>query len=298
LNKRSVQQTKSFTGLGFFLVSLVLSACGSAERLADSETARKIGASGGLQPLELDATPFVLTAYARVAAPGKALSVFIEGDGFAWRTPTQPSPNPTPNNPLALRLAAKTAELNPQANILYLARPCQYTTPNKNPACNTKYWTNQRYAEEVVAATDTALNKFVRIHNIVGIHLLGYSGGAGLAALVAVRRNDVLSFRSVAGNLDPATLNAYHHVSPLIGSLDPIQTAPALSKIPQIHWIGSADVIVPSAVSESWVKYSAENLSSTTYLKIERVSGATHSEGWLEFWTKKFTTHPTEALGK
>jgi hypothetical protein len=35
-----------------------------------------------------------------------SLRVYIEGDGFAWKSRTQPSGNPTPHNPVALKLAA------------------------------------------------------------------------------------------------------------------------------------------------------------------------------------------------
>ncbi|MGA1373146.1 MAG: alpha/beta hydrolase, partial [Pseudomonadales bacterium] len=36
---------------------------------------------------------------------GGNLTIYIEGDGFAWATASQPSTDPTPINPVALRLA-------------------------------------------------------------------------------------------------------------------------------------------------------------------------------------------------
>ena len=71
-----------------------------------------------------------LTAWSRIAGPADGpvdgpvdeVHVYIEGDGYAWATTTDPSDDPTPINPLALRLAA----VDDAPNVLYLARPCQF----------------------------------------------------------------------------------------------------------------------------------------------------------------------------
>ncbi len=49
--------------------------------------------------------------------------VYIEGDGRAYVNRRTPSNDPTPGNPMALRLALA----DPSLRVLYLGRPCQYT---------------------------------------------------------------------------------------------------------------------------------------------------------------------------
>lgn len=56
-----------------------------------------------------------------------------------------------------------------------------------------------------------ALNHFVKQYPGVKHELIGYSGGGNIAAILAERRADVRSLRTVAGNLDVAYVNATHH---------------------------------------------------------------------------------------
>ena len=51
------------------------------------------------------------------------VNIYIEGDGRAWLNKNRPSLDPTPKNSLALKLA----EIDPAPNVIYLARPCQYS---------------------------------------------------------------------------------------------------------------------------------------------------------------------------
>ena len=65
---------------------------------------------------------FSIMSYQRITNPAKQVNVYIEGDGFAWAAPGRLSVNPTPKNPVALKLAS----LYKSENMIYLARPCQY----------------------------------------------------------------------------------------------------------------------------------------------------------------------------
>ena len=62
--------------------------------------------------------------------------------------------DPTPRNPLALRLAA----VDPADQVLYLARPCQYTAAETAPDSDPKNWSSHRTAEAVVAAMGAAID--------------------------------------------------------------------------------------------------------------------------------------------
>ena len=82
--------------------------------------AARIAQTADLEPSVLALSPFAIQSYRRGA--GEDVTIYIEGDGFAWVSRRQPSTNPTPVNPLALRLAAT----DPSPAVAYLARPCQY----------------------------------------------------------------------------------------------------------------------------------------------------------------------------
>lgn len=257
---------------------LFLAGCAGFERARDLKQAQAIAQRGGLHHQLIMAQPFAFTAFVKEAKKIKnqpyAWAVFIEGDGFAWRTRSQPSPNPTPEDPIGLKLAASFAKNSPDISVLYLARPCQYTDPDRNPACHSRYWTSHRYAEEVVNATDAAISKV--IPNGAKLHFWGYSGGAALAVLVAARRDDVASINSVAGNLDPGALNTFHRVSPLNDSLDPVRFAISLAGMPQTHYVGERDTVVPPFIAENWKVKSG----SPKTIVIKVVPGARHHDGW------------------
>lgn len=248
--------------------------CASYERERDLQRALLLAQQGGGYHQLIDAPPFVLTSFIKQPHPHRDWVVFIEGDGFAWRTRNQPSPNPTPEDPVGLKLAFNFARENSNKNVLYLARPCQYTKPESNPSCHSRYWTSHRYAEEVVAATNLAITQIVPAG--AKLDLWGYSGGAALAILVAARRDDVKSIHTVAGNLDPSLLNKHHGVSPLISSLDPLSFAQKLSLVPQVHYVGEHDTVVPKKIAESWRAQSG--FSSSVLIHV--VPNATHQYGW------------------
>ena len=253
----------------FVMLTLLLTGCSGHE--ARLQTANEIAQPAGLQPESVVAGPFTLAAWVRNSHPGKPVAIYIEGDGLAWISSSEPSLDPTPLNPVGLRLVA----VDKAPNVIYLARPCQYVW---SAACDETYWTDKRFADEVIQATSVAIDKLILPGQPV--HLVGYSGGGAVAALVAARRSDVLSLRTVAGNLDHDALNRYHDVSLMPGSLNPRDVAARLAGLPQIHYIGDRDTVVPSRVSASYL----QAMGSTRCAAFIHVSEASHTEGWMEFW--------------
>jgi pimeloyl-ACP methyl ester carboxylesterase len=229
--------------------------------------------AAGFRREDVTTNPFILASWSRISGKGKPLTVYIEGDGSAWKSRHQLSANPTPRNPVALELALRDAS----ANVIYLARPCQYV---KDSACAPVYWSDRRFSEEVIRSTSEAIDHFVGISGAKEVHLVGFSGGAAVAVLVAARRGDVATLRTIAGNLDPDMVNVSHSVSPLKGSLNPIEYASALAHLPQRHFIGTKDKVVPSSVAHSFVHRAADN----TCVHITEVEGAGHDTGWNERW--------------
>jgi len=259
------------------LAMVLVSACVTTPSPdARRQLADELAGSAGLRRTDLAAGEFALRGFLRTGRPGQPLTVYIEGDGFAWKTRHRLSDDPTPTDPLALRLALQDSA----ANLAYLARPCQYLTPEALARCAPDYWSGKRYAEEVIVATDAALTQLRARAQANGLHLVGYSGGAAVAALVAARRHDVLSLRTVAGNLDHAALTTRQGVTALEGSLNPIDQAPRLSALPQRHFVGGKDRIVPADIARGFVN----RLDPSRCAVVEVLAPASHTEGWIENW--------------
>jgi pimeloyl-ACP methyl ester carboxylesterase len=215
------------------------------------DEAAGIARAGGLEPRRFDTGTFVLAGWQRPGrAPGGVLTVYLEGDGRAYATPTRVADDPTPSDPVALPLAAA----DPAPAVLYLARPCQYVEGPDARNCAPYYWSTGRFAPEVVAATMAALDAAKAASGGDRLELIGYSGGGALAVLVAARRQDVARLVTVAANLALAAWIEHHHVSPMTGSLDPLDDAAAVARVPQLHYAGAADETVPPGIVERFAR--------------------------------------------
>jgi hypothetical protein len=206
------------------VLPLFLSCAGRGIPFSDrSAAAERIARQGGLEKMVLETAAFPLTAFLRYRTGGDrdVLVVYIEGDGAAWVSRNWLSPDPTPRRPLSLMLAAR----DPSPCLAYLARPGQYADPGRR--IEPVYWSGKRFAPEVVASLSQALDILLTKTGTRRIRLVGYSGGAALAVLLAAGRPDVIHLTTFAGNLDPEALNRYHGVSPLAGSLNPLDAGKA-----------------------------------------------------------------------
>ncbi len=254
----------------------VLSGCLMGTMEMRDQVASRIARPAFMVQRVVPAGAFNLTAWEKMHAHHAPATVYIEGDGIAWVSPRTKSLDPTPKNPVALHLAA----MDKADNVAWLARPCQYSGWNGEGACPDSYWTGGRTSPEVLSAYHEALDNIKAMYDITGFHLVGYSGGAAVAALIAAQRTDVLSLRTVAGNLDYATFSAIHQVSPLKESVDPIAVAAQISGLPQRHFIGGQDEIVPPAIFNSW-KQASGTSSCVRSILIEQND---HESGWVEKW--------------
>ncbi|WP_421507431.1 alpha/beta hydrolase [Erwinia rhapontici] len=258
----------------------LLTGCATDNRAA---TADAIARAAGLQQGEINAVPFVLRWWGRISDPDQPVHLYIEGDGFAWVTPSQPSRDPTPFNPTALKLTAA----DPAVNVAYLARPCQYIPMTRNPACDQSWWTDRRFGPVVINAMNDAITQIARQAPGQPLVLVGYSGGGAVAALVAARRHDVQSLRTVAGNLDMDEVNRLHHASPMPQSLNAKDVAPTLAGLPQIHFSGSEDRVVPHSVAQGYA-----DASHSSCVQIVEVPGLTHGGHWETHWAALLAQQP------
>lgn len=257
---------------GWVILPLILlTACADLVANADS-----IAQPSGLHRTQVKTNPFILTAYTKITDKTQPVNVYIEGDGLAWVSVSQPSVDPTPRKALALSMAAS----DKSSNVIYIARPCQFTSMELDHRCNVDYWTDKRFSEEVISSVNQALNKLLDNNQNAKINLIGYSGGGGVAVLVAARRSDVVSIRTVAGNLDHVELHRINKVSQLSGSLNAIDEAKKVATIPQLHFIGTEDEIVTPAIAQKFQKASGD----TKCIHLKMIENATHETGWTEIW--------------
>lgn len=175
----------------------------------------------------------------------RPLTIYIEGDGHAWATATQPSLDPSPGRLDMIRLA-----LDSEHPGVYLARPCQFIM---NGNCQMAVWTDARFSATVVGSMQAALDRLKTQYQAPSIELIGYSGGATIAFLIADGREDITQIQTISGNLDPQGWVHANRLSPLQGSVNPLQNIASLSKIVQRHWIGTDDQIIPRSITAGYL---------------------------------------------
>jgi hypothetical protein len=255
-----------------------LAACAGLEPRAD--IAAGVAAGAGLARGDTPGGPFTLATWSRIGDPAQPLTVYIEGDGAS----SQASPDPTPADPMALRLAA----LDPAANVLYVARPCQFRPPAGSMACDPVYWTSRVYSPEVVASVDAVIGAFAR-RTSGRVRLVGYAGGGAVAVLVAAAGlTDVVDLRTVAGEISTARLAASHGAAPYSGSLDPADEAARLKGLPQIHFVGGRDEVVPELIARDY----EARMGASACLAVVIVPGAGHEQGWSAAWPAALARAP------
>jgi hypothetical protein len=264
-------------------MAAALQLLGACAEIDPNVHAQALAAPAGLVRGQVPAGRFILTAFSRMRRPDQPLTIYIEGDGLAWFSRDQPSDDPTPRQAMGLVLAAA----DPAANVVYLARPCQFTPMALNPECQVAYWTGKRYAPEVVDAMDQAVTHFAAQVPGQAIHLVGYSGGGALAVILAARRHDVASIRTVAGNLDMAEVNRLHQVSAMPESENAIDFAGQVSHIAQIHFSGADDSVVPSEIARRFIAATGGRCA-----QLRVVPDMAHDSDWGAIWPGLLTQIP------
>ncbi|CAI8798340.1 alpha/beta fold hydrolase [Methylocaldum szegediense] len=227
----------------FSFAVLLAGGCASpTQRIAEA------AAGFGYQPLELEGKGFKLTAFFKPGAEktGKPLHLYLEGDGTPWLSRLKISDDPTPRDPVMLRLMALD-----EGPALYLGRPCYYGHAT-DPGCSPALWTNRRYGPEVVDSLAHALRVFLSGNGARRLVFFGHSGGGALAVLLASRFPETDAVVTLAGNLDIDAWTGYHGYSPLAGSLNPAEAK--TDGVLEYHFLGEGDRIIPPSVFEPIAK--------------------------------------------
>lgn len=257
--------------LAAVLLSLAVAACDLVPWRGQGEPQSLVAMPANFIHRPIHTQKFTLLSHERVRTSGQVAAVYIDGDGVSWKAPR--GRLPVPKTPVALKLAIKDVT----ANVIYLGRPCQFA---KTENCSDEYLGSKRFSPEVIDAMNAALDDIKARYKVFGFNLTGYSGGGAIAALLAARRGDVLSLRTVAGTLDTVAFVNLHNGEALAGSLSPADVAARLLPVPQKHFIGANDTVVTSAVGEGFIRASGR----PDCLALTSVDGATHETGWEEKW--------------
>jgi len=233
------------------------------------EIAREFGFERRVQR-GVDYTHVVFTN-ARQQRPLGALHVYIEGDGTPYIARHNVAADPTPLNPLMLRLMA----IDPAPSI-YVGRPCYFGLAN-DPSCTPRDWTLDRFSPRIVDSMARVIEQMRTGRETDAIELYGHSGGGALAVLLAERLGGVQRVVTIAGNLDTDAWAAYHGYTPLEGSLNPVRTGPLPASLVQQHFVGDRDKVVPPEI----VAAAARRLGAPGITVLHDVS---HARGWDRAW--------------
>lgn len=232
----------------------------------------------------IETTHFTLKGYLspQRSAPDLPLIVYIEGDGSAWIDINRIAPDPTPQEPFMLSVALQDTTFD----AVYIARPCQYViNEGKGVNCQYALWTDGRFNEVVIADMNEAIDKVLKQKARRNVILVGGSGGATVAMLVAARRNDVKGIVSLAGLLNHKSWTNHHGITPLGQSLDTGRSIYSkITTIPQIHVMAQDDTIIPNALSINEINKMKKMIRAQILYRVE--PDMDHDCCWGTYWGK------------
>jgi hypothetical protein len=284
---------KYLTLLGLFSI-LTVSACGLKTDI-NQQTAHHIAMPAFMVERTIAAGPFGLNAWERMHQRGTTATVYIEGDSPSSIDMGDEKVNfdkvfgsdASVSNPLALQLAARDLS----ENLAYIGRPCQSVKMPAEKGCNPKYWGMDRFAPEVMNSYHAALDDIAARWDITKFHIVGFGGGANIAAVMAATRNDILSLRTVAGDLNPAYGGAFN--MPLSdNAVLATHYGAELATIPQHHFIGGSDEVITTAHYQSY----RQALGGSDCIHYSVIPEVGHMNGWVQIWPQLLGVEPKCAV--
>lgn len=262
-------------------IFILITSCSSLEQR--SKLAFTIANKAGFSSVLYQDSGYSIQSFAKKTnANSSVISIYIEGDGRSWIDRNTISSNPTPTTPLALELAA----LDQSPKVIYLARPCQYVS---DPKCSAKVWTSHQFSQAVVMSYMQVLDQIKKQHNNKAFHIIAYSGGATIALMLGAQRNDIQSIRTIAGNLDHAQLSAITKTTPLVHSVAPQAFIAKTQHIPQLHYYGGQDKVIPEKIYLDYNK----NFTKQNCITVQKIAALDHHVGWDIFWQNHAAFIPT-----
>lgn len=248
-----------------FVAGIFLAGCATPAQRIDA-----FALANGLDRQVVEGRDFRHVVYTRHEG-ASTLLVFLEGDGAPWFTPTIVSLDPTPTNPLMLRLLTQT-----QGSVAYVGRPC-YLGLAQDSGCEPRWWTSARYHRRVVVSMAAAIQHLMAAQGYEDVALIGHSGGGALAMLLAQEMgNQVRAIITLAANIDTDSWATFHGYTPLADSLNPANLPALPQSVYQAHFIAKEDRSVPPHITR-------DGLRSQTHARIIALDNMNHAN-WERVW--------------
>lgn len=165
------------------------------------------------------------------------LRFYISGNG-----------NPTPKNPIALKLA----ENDDFQNIVVLTRPCQYN--EKMSICsNESIWKENQYHPEIIQEMSELVLFYIKKYKPKHIEFVAIDSATPLAFSLAQKFSNTSKIITIGGILDVDSYAKENNFKNLHSSQTPMNNRLFLSRIPQIHYVNDDDKIATVENAERFV---------------------------------------------
>ena len=266
------------------LIFIILSACIPIRSKIVERTEFK-ASKQGLVPKIYETEDFKIFTLQKITDPKENLRIYFEGDGKVFIGRNIISPDPTPTSYFLTDLILQ----DQSPNIVYIARPCQYVEDDKcHQFDSEEYWTSKRFSQQALNSTNAIVDKFSKFK----LELVGYSGGAVFAQYVAAlnqkQHHNIINIRTIAGNLDINKYSEIHKAKKIESPINNQEILELLQNIPQVHFVGNEDEIIPQIVANSYL----EKLPKKSCIKILEIEKANHEKGWKERWQELLAINP------
>lgn len=242
------------------LMKKFIYACFISALLASCTTAPNLP---GYQKAEIPGDRIMLATWTKNVKPAQKLRIYIEGNAVTGGLFDKYA---KVEHPVAMQLALK----DDYPYIIYLGRPCYYV---EQKACRPIAWEEGKYMPEIVDEMKAAIERIQKKYRITDIELIGYDGGGTLAMLLAARlKNAKVNVITIGGILNTEHYALFHDEQYPKDSLNPANERFLLSAIPQVHYVGGKDNVMPLAFTQDFVKKMPKPLS----VKIKALPNADH----------------------
>ena len=212
----------------------------------------------GFEERQIQTEHFSLAVWVKdTIQQGQPFRLYIEGDG---------EPNPR------YQVAKHFASIDETPNVIYTARPCQW---NEDKICKNKpnIYGRDRFHPAVILEMQELVEYLIRKYHAPSIELIGYDGGAVIALALATKL-PVSRVITIAGITDTAAYAEYNGIALPADAINPADSLPALSMIPQIHYVGADDDITPRRLVERFVSKMYNSKSAM----VKVVSNTNHTD--------------------
>ena len=278
-----------FQLIAFLLSAFTLISCTEVSHTLRLDQVSRIAEPAMMIRESIRTDLYPIATYERIHNQGGQAIVYIEGESRGSINSHTTRYNPTPLNPVALKMAVQ----DKSKNLIYISVPCANFTLDRIQACNQKYFKTHRFAPEVIASYNQVLDYYRKRYDIKGFHLVGFSGGGVVATLLAQQQPDILTLRTIAAPLDTQIAQRLSQTNSFSHSQNPSSDPFTLGVLPQHHFLGDKDEFVTPVILSSFL----QEMGPSRCVRTSLISGPTHRDGWDERWPE-LMAYPLDCRAK